>query len=153
MSIAQRARAASDDELRKMHVILVQAMEAASPVRPGYSKVVANKRTVERELRRRGAWAVTAILDGLTPTEYLVLDVMVARYRLGDDSWTFPTTFRPALERLEQRGYLNYKSGVVQHTQHAWLTEEGAKFTKLDQPYMLHGDPIGRCWIDMVDDG
>jgi hypothetical protein len=89
---------------------------------------------------------VTNLLDGLTPMEYLILDVMVARYRLGDNSWTFPTTFRPVLERLERRGYLNYKSGIVEHTQYAWLTEDGAKFTKLDQPYMLHGEQRGRRW-------
>lgn len=89
-----------------------------------------------------------SILDGLTPTEYLVLDVMVARWRLGDDSWTFPTTFRPALDRLEQRGYLNYKSGVVYQTLHAWLTDEGARFAKLDQPYVLHGEQRGRVWTE-----
>lgn len=86
------------------------------------------------------------ILDGLTPTEYLVMDIMVARYRLGDDSWTFPTEVGPALERLSQRGYLSYKSGVVYRTLHAWLSEEGAKATKLDQPYILHGVQRGRYW-------
>lgn len=87
------------------------------------------------------------ILGGLTPMEYLVLDVMVARYRLGDDSWTFPSTFRPVLQRLNERGYLDHKSGVVYQTRLAWLTVEGAEFMKLDQPYMLNGAQRGRCWI------
>jgi hypothetical protein len=86
------------------------------------------------------------ILDGLTPTEYLVLDVMVARYRLGDDGWTFPTQVGPALARLATRGYVDYKSGVVQHTLQAWFTDKGASFSKLDRPYMLHGELCGRVW-------
>jgi len=89
---------------------------------------------------------VSDLLDGLTPTEYLVLDVMVGRYRLGDDGWTFPTTVRPALERLSQRDFLNYKSGVVQGTLLAWLSADGAKFLKLDEPYVIHGEQRGRVW-------
>jgi hypothetical protein len=86
------------------------------------------------------------VLDGLTPTEYLVLDVMVARWRLGDDSWTFPTRVGPALARLATRGYVNYKSGVVQNTLHVWFTDKGASFSKLDRPYMLCGEQCGRVW-------
>ena len=87
-----------------------------------------------------------SFLDGLTPTEYLILDVMVARYRLGDNSWTFPTRFRPAMKFLAARGYLRFKSGVVMHTLHAWLTDEGARFCKLDEPYTLNGVQRGRTW-------
>ena len=28
--------------------------------------------------------------DSLPPTQYLVLDVLAARYRLGENAWTFP---------------------------------------------------------------
>lgn len=87
-----------------------------------------------------------SILDGLTPTEYLVLDVLVARYRLGDNSWTFPVQMRSALRRLEARGYLVFKSGVCYGTLHAHLTDRGARFTRLDQPYVLHGTQRGRSW-------
>jgi hypothetical protein len=88
----------------------------------------------------------TDILDGLTPTEYLVLDVMVARYRLGDDGWTFPTQIGPALARLATRGYVDYKSGVVQNTLQVWFTDKGASFSKLDQPYVIYGEQRGRVW-------
>jgi hypothetical protein len=86
-------------------------------------------------------------LDGLTPTEYLIMNILVARYRLGDNSWTFPTRFGATLNSLEERGYLSYKSGVLYKTLHAWLTPEGAKYANLDQPYMLHGEQRGRCWV------
>lgn len=91
---------------------------------------------------------MNALLDGLTPMEYLIMDVMVARYRLGDNSWTFPNTFRPALKKLYVRGHLCFKSGVCYGTLHAWLTPEGAKFCKLDEPYVFNGEQRGRVWGD-----
>ena len=47
---------------------------------------------------------------------------------------------------LAARGYLRFKSGVVMHTLHAWLTDEGARFCKLDEPYTLNGVQRGRTW-------
>jgi len=58
-----------------------------------------------------------------TPTEELILDVLVARYRLGDTLWTFKSHYAAALRKLEAKGLINTKSGVVESTVQASLTD------------------------------
>jgi hypothetical protein len=36
-------------------------------------------------------------VDNLPASQYLVLEVLAARYRLGEPFWTFPSRFRRAL--------------------------------------------------------
>lgn len=59
------------------------------------------------------------------PTQYLVLDVLAARTRLGDPTWTFPNSVRPALKALAADGLVGYKSAPIGGHQLAWLTEAG----------------------------
>jgi len=66
-----------------------------------------------------------------TPTEELILDILVARYRLGETLWTFDSRNMPALRKLEARGLIETTSGVTENTVRALLTdaaliEEGA---------------------------
>lgn len=61
----------------------------------------------------------------LPPTQSLVLEVLAARARLGETHWTFSTRHRPALEALATRGLLWWKSGIVEKTCMAWLTDAG----------------------------
>lgn len=65
--------------------------------------------------------------DELTPTEYLVGEVLIARERAGETHWTFPTRVRPSIKRLAERGIVGYKSGVVPKTCIVWFTDEGRK--------------------------
>lgn len=85
-------------------------------------------------------------LDGFTPTEYLVMDVLAARWRLGEDCWTFPNAVRPTLERLSGRYYLSFKAGVVYGTQIAWLRSVGKHYLRLDKPFVINGEQRGRVW-------
>lgn len=62
--------------------------------------------------------------DTLTPTEYLMMEVLAARLRLGENHWTFPTRCRPTARSLEEKGYIGWKSGVVEGTIQAWMTIE-----------------------------
>lgn len=82
--------------------------------------------------------------DRLPPTQYLILEVLAARYRTGEQVWTFPTRFRGALRGLAYTGLVAYKSGVVGRTYLAWLTEAG-KTSALSSDYHplteRHGDP------------
>lgn len=71
----------------------------------------------------------------MTPTEYLVMEVLAARYRTGERFWTFPTFALPAVRRLEARNYVSWKHGVVEKTVLVRLSEEGVKAWKLDKPY------------------
>ncbi len=60
----------------------------------------------------------------LPPTEWLVMEVLAARRRLGEALWSFPTTLRPTLRRLEAKGLVGWKSGVIENTCRAWLTPD-----------------------------
>lgn len=59
----------------------------------------------------------------LTPTEYLVLDVLIARYRLGEHLWTFPSNVSRAIDSLAAKGLCHSMNGVTDHTVRAILTD------------------------------
>lgn len=61
----------------------------------------------------------------LTPTEELVLEVLIARYRLGETYWSFNARHRAVLERLEDRDLIGYKSGIAPNSYQAWLGDAG----------------------------
>lgn len=63
----------------------------------------------------------------LTPTEDLCLEVLIARYRLGEPCWTFESRHKPALHKLQSRGLVTVMHGIVENTCRASLTEEGKK--------------------------
>lgn len=76
----------------------------------------------------------------VTPTEYLVMEVLVARcVRLGEALWTFPTSVVPALRRLEKRGWVGWKYGIVEKTCMVHLTDAGAKVWAVDESYPAIG--------------
>lgn len=61
--------------------------------------------------------------DDLTPTEYLVLDVLSARRRLGESLWTFPRHTRRTLRTLEAKGYIGFKESGPSGDPQAWFNE------------------------------
>jgi hypothetical protein len=63
----------------------------------------------------------------LPPTQALVLEVLAARWRLGEKCWTFAAAHRPALRTLAERGLITWKDGSIERTCLAWLTVEGRK--------------------------
>src|SRR5580704_13798904 len=64
----------------------------------------------------------------LTPTQELVLDVLAARARIGENAWTFTTRVRPALEALSSAGLIWWKSAVIEGHYLAGLTDEGRAY-------------------------
>lgn len=66
-------------------------------------------------------------VDSLPPTEYLALETLAARHRLGERTWTFPAQPRivAAVHALARRGLVDVKSGTAPKTILAWLTEAG----------------------------
>jgi len=64
-------------------------------------------------------------VDALPPTQYLVMEVLAARWRLGDRAWTFPSRLTPVMRSLEAAGLVWWKSGVVQGTVLAGFTDTG----------------------------
>ena len=64
-------------------------------------------------------------VDQLPPVSYLILEVLAARHRLGEQQWTFPSRLRPYLQRLSSQGLIGFKHGVAQASLLAWLTQLG----------------------------
>jgi hypothetical protein len=61
----------------------------------------------------------------LPPTQYLVMEVLAARYRLGHQAWTFPRVLRPAMNALEEKRLIWWKSGTAPASILAGLTTTG----------------------------
>lgn len=61
------------------------------------------------------------------PAQHLVLEVLAARWRLGERTWTFPTSVRRHLVALAEKGLVGWKPGVVERTCLAWLTKAGQR--------------------------
>lgn len=61
----------------------------------------------------------------LPPAQALVLEVLAARARLGENRWPLPNTCHHALEALSRRGLIGWQGGNVPKTASAWLTARG----------------------------
>lgn len=61
----------------------------------------------------------------VTPTEDLLMEVLSARYRLGENLWTFDLRHKKALERLEAKGLVTVLHGIVDHSLRASMTLTG----------------------------
>ena len=74
-----------------------------------------------------------------TPTEWLIMEVLAARWRLSERSWHFPNSLKPALKRLAMRDWIAYKAATVEGHQQAWLRTDG----KLEWGLPTDEDPFG----------
>ena len=63
--------------------------------------------------------------DELPPTQYLVLEVLAARYRLGEKTWSFPTSLERALMALQSAGLVDTFGSTRPKTLRARLTDKG----------------------------
>lgn len=59
----------------------------------------------------------------LTPTQDLLLEVLIARYRLGESYWTFDSRHKKMLEALASLGLVTVMHGNVEYTVRASLTD------------------------------
>lgn len=73
-------------------------------------------------------------LPPMTPTQDLILQVLAARHRAGDDLFTFDSRTKGQAEALEQMGLIHVLSGVVPKTYRASLTWAG-RFSTLMPGY------------------
>jgi hypothetical protein len=74
-------------------------------------------------------------VDRLPLTQYLVLEVLAARHRLGEHGWTFPTSAGKAVDALARLGLVRATSGVMPRTLLVWLTDAG-RSAALDPTYV-----------------
>lgn len=61
----------------------------------------------------------------LPPTQYLVMEVLAARARSGDDVWTFPSSLAVPLRALEEQALISVMHGITSGSLRAQLTEAG----------------------------
>ncbi len=61
----------------------------------------------------------------LPPTQYLLLETLAARCRLGETYWTFPDRCQPAAAALERRGLIWTRSGPAPRRFEARFTDAG----------------------------
>jgi hypothetical protein len=71
-------------------------------------------------------------VDSLPPTQYLILDVLAARYRMGEQVWTFRSDLRPAIVALAKLGLVNELNGITPKSVRARLTNAGQVAVLLD---------------------
>jgi len=67
--------------------------------------------------------------DKLTPKQDLICDLLAARYRLGENIWTFDDKLKKSLQDLQAKGYITLMSGNVENTVRAYLTEKGKEYS------------------------
>ena len=61
----------------------------------------------------------------VTPTEDLLMEILAARYRLGEHLWTFDLRHKKPLERLEAKGLVTVLHGIVDQSLRASMTQAG----------------------------
>lgn len=61
----------------------------------------------------------------LKPTEWLMMEVLAARRRLGEATWTFPSQFKRQAKVLQELDYVWWKHGTCQGTILVVLTDKG----------------------------
>lgn len=64
-----------------------------------------------------------------TPTQDLILNVLAARYRLGENLWTFDSNLRKQAKQLAARGLVFTTNGITERTIRVGLTEAGKAAT------------------------
>lgn len=67
----------------------------------------------------------TVDVDSLPPTQYLVLEVLAARHRLGEEFWTFPSRLGATINALVQAGLVWSRSAPTPHAVQVGLTDTG----------------------------
>lgn len=65
--------------------------------------------------------------DSLPPTQYLILEVLAARWRTGEKTWTFPAQLRAHLNALTTAGLISWEPGNGPKRLRARLTAVGQK--------------------------
>lgn len=63
----------------------------------------------------------------LTPTQDLLMAVLSARWRLGENVWTFDARHRNQLKRLQSMDLVFLMHGIVEKTVRAGLTDRGKR--------------------------
>jgi hypothetical protein len=86
--------------------------------------------------------------DRLPAAQYLILETLAARHRLGEQWWTFPTRLRRQLRGLEELGWVSLMSSQSPGTVRARLTDDGLR-SALGPNFV---SPVDRALIQAAED-
>lgn len=89
-------------------------------------------------------------VDSLPPTQYLLLDVLAARYRLGEEFWAFPTSVQGQLGALGRAGLVQVDRGTEPRTVRASLTDLGRRLV-VTETYETPRERALRAELDEMD--
>lgn len=70
--------------------------------------------------------------DQLPPVQYLILELLAARVRTGEQVWSFPDRLRPQLRKLAEAGLIGWQSSPAPGACHAWFLDPGRTLMLLD---------------------
>lgn len=107
------------------------------------------RHTADAQVRRARENLFAAEVDRLPLAQYLVLDVLAARYRTGEHLWTFPSSARPAVRALAQLGLVEEMHGITPKTIRASLTEAG-EAAVLKPGWLNPADEARRLLVDWI---
>lgn len=88
-------------------------------------------------------------MTDLPPTQYLIMEVLAARVRTGEQLWTFPSSLAVPLRALEARGLISVMHGVAPGSLRARLTELGRAETLKDD----YVTPLAQKVLEAVEEG
>lgn len=71
-------------------------------------------------------------IKDFTPKQELVMEVLVARRRLGEAFWTFRSRHEKVLRKLEEKQLVFVMHGIVDDTVRAGLTDKGIELFMSD---------------------
>lgn len=63
------------------------------------------------------------------------MEVLAARYRLGEPSWPFPSTLRTQIVKLQTLDMVDWQRDVVPGSLRVWLESKGITEWGLDKSY------------------
>jgi len=75
-------------------------------------------------------------VNHLPPVQYLIMEVLAARYRLGAHSWPFPSRMRNSLRALESYDFVTVQSDTMPGYIRAELTKLG-RDSVVDPTYVV----------------
>lgn len=88
--------------------------------------------------------------DDLPPTQYLIMEVLAARARTGEQLWTFPSNLRHALDALVRAGLIDVLNSPAPASLRARLTTAGRKHS-LKPDYVTPVEDIYDTAFDQID--
>lgn len=89
-------------------------------------------------------------MSDLSPTQYLVMEVLAARARTGETLWAFPSNLAVPLRALEELGLISVMHGGTPAALRARLTEAGREQT-LKPDYVTPVVEIYDTAFDQID--